>query len=269
MRTIHACGQCTAEDDYACLLPESTGVANRVYQRGSVVRTTFLFGLSMLLAIGPFVVAAATATWDRSASARLTWSGRGAIALDASGWAVPSDGAKPLHGCPAGQDCVIATCYQGCSNLTGGEYPYRDTIQTCCKHRACQHGVSDPNWDKPIVGSTCQEHRGCLPNEEADDGLCYKKCAILTNGSFPHRSGPSTCCKSKHTATCLTLEWMGKAETNEAFRVGGGAAPHMNIPHLPTVALEREVTPRSESTHNRLLHLALLPSLLAVLMSGA
>jgi len=59
----------------------------------------------------------------------------------------------------------------------------------------------------------------CLVDEEYFLGLCYKKCSILTHGTYPHRIAAATCCKGEG-ATCLDI--IAEDWTSASFNVGGG-----------------------------------------------
>ncbi|CAK0895137.1 unnamed protein product [Prorocentrum cordatum] len=102
-------------------------------------------------------------------------------------------------------------CYPQCSLLTFGTHPYRTSAFSCCSRAPCQ-------WDQTAFRSSicggfdvsgdsangiCPHLPGaCLANEELLNGLCYKKCSILTEGEYMFRTGPLTCCKFRSQLAC-------------------------------------------------------------------
>lgn len=161
-----------------------------------------------------------------------------------------------LGACPEDGECVSEICFKKCSLLSDGVYPYRDSESTCCKTETCIHSIKTSTVDfyKPMSGPPCNEHRGCLPDEELEEGLCYKKCSLLTNQSLVHRLNADTCCKHKHSTKCALTQWMGDAVTDVAFDVGGGDPP--SAPHVPSLALGASTPTTTDKSHaaSRLCH---------------
>jgi hypothetical protein len=123
-------------------------------------------------------------------------------------------------------------CYKKCHSLTDGVYPLRTTAWSCCKNRPCTFLNSkftnplSPCEGYDVSGSrenqACPHAPGtCLVNEEFNLGMCFKRCAILTDNAFPYRSAASTCCKYNSHWACLYPRY---TKTSSAFDVGGGAA---------------------------------------------
>jgi len=75
-----------------------------------------------------------------------------------------------------------------------------------------------------------------LVDEELYLGVCYEKCNILTQGGFPNRVGPATCCKTKGLG-CLNFK---NDKTNQAFAVGGGEGDKDAGAHLPEKSLTED-----------------------------
>mmetsp|Transcript_15494 Transcript_15494/g.33587 ORF Transcript_15494/g.33587 Transcript_15494/m.33587 type:complete len:547 (+) Transcript_15494:99-1739(+) len=142
--------------------------------------------------------------------------------------------------CLDGEELYGGLCYKQCALMTNNSYPIRTSSWTCCEKHPC--GLSN---QKGEVGSTiicngfdvdrdgnCPHSPGaCLVNEEFYMGMCYKKCSILTNGQFPHRVAPATCCQESG-AGCMDFR---KDATNFDFAVGGGGSlnPDWAKPHYP------------------------------------
>jgi len=102
-------------------------------------------------------------------------------------------------------------CYKQCSLLTLGTHPYRTSAFACCSRPPCQWdqtaykmsicGGFDVSGD--MGNGICPHSPGaCLANEELLNGLCYKRCSILTVGEYMFRTGPSSCCKFRSEITC-------------------------------------------------------------------
>lgn len=69
----------------------------------------------------------------------------------------------------------------------------------------------------------------CANNEELHLGLCYKKCAILTNGTFPHRSSAFNCCKELSFFSCILpseVDFKGIVAGSGYVIDGHGLVPH-------------------------------------------
>merc|ERR1712187_147741 len=76
----------------------------------------------------------------------------------------------------------------------------------------------------------CPHAKGaCLIDEEFWLGVCYKKCAILTQGAYPHRSSHISCCTSRRIGECLPHTV--NVKTSDLFGVGGGSGDgHRSTP---------------------------------------
>merc|ERR1712061_826219 len=92
-------------------------------------------------------------------------------------------------------------------------YPVRGTPFECCKEYPCDPTVDGqkeksetPCSGYDVSGKNGCPHKpgACLVDEEYHLGLCYKKCSILTHGTYPHRIAAATCCKGEG-ATCLDI----------------------------------------------------------------
>merc|ERR1711948_13149 len=81
----------------------------------------------------------------------------------------------------------------------------------------------------------------CLVNEEFNLGRCFKKCAILTNNTFPFRSAASTCCRYNSHLACLDPV---NVQSSASFNIGGGGGDgHASTPaesHEPLLALTED-----------------------------
>lgn len=134
--------------------------------------------------------------------------------------------------CDTDEELYAELCYKQCRLLTNGSYPIRTSSWTCCERHPC--GLLN---QKGKVGSTfvcngfdvdrtgrCPHKPGaCLVNEEFFLGTCYKQCQLLTQGRFPNRVGPATCCMSNDLLGCLDIR---NDVTRAAYNVGGGAGDH-------------------------------------------
>jgi len=142
-------------------------------------------------------------------------------------------------------------CYKRCELLTFGTHPFRTSAFSCCRSAPC-------DWDRTafkmgmcggysvsgdMANGMCPHVPGaCLANEELLNGLCYKKCAILTVGQYMFRTDPSTCCKFRsHLACTAGAKGPGGqyAVVNTSFATGGGLCTK-EMPctvHLPIVPL--------------------------------
>lgn len=155
--------------------------------------------------------------------------------------------------CPDDEETFEGLCYQKCASLTQGRYPIRTTAFSCCMREPCSFFNS--KFTNPLkfcqgydVGGHdkygCPHAPGdCLLNEEFHMGVCYKKCALLTQGEFPYRSSAETCCKHNAYLDCLEGD---NFVVNANFSIGGGAGDdlleaEMGQVHPPIPALAEEV----------------------------
>jgi hypothetical protein len=152
--------------------------------------------------------------------------------------------------CQDSEEQLGGLCYKKCRLLTMGEAPIRTSPWTCCEKHPCgltnQRGrigttIACDGYD--VSGSGGCPHRpgACLKNEEIFLGVCYKQCIILTEGEYPNRVAPASCCKA-NGITCMDVFYHDK--TSAAFDVGGGKGDRdpstPATPHLPSVELTEE-----------------------------
>jgi len=177
---------------------------------------------------------------------------------------------KPLEIMDDGNPCADSEelygglCYKRCALLTGGQASIRTSSWTCCEQHPCypwnQHGSLGTRllcngFDISADGSCPHKPGVCLLDEELYMGICYKKCSLLTEGAFPHRTAAATCCKTAGIG-CLNF---GNDRTSKNFDVGGGAGDHDPStpakPHPPMLSLTEGASlqaPRPELVHRRL-----------------
>jgi len=129
--------------------------------------------------------------------------------------------------CDDDEEIYAGLCYRKCGLLTHGKAPIRTSSWTCCESHPCNPwnemgsiGTSVLCNGYDVAGDMSCPHRpgSCLVDEEIHLGMCYKRCSILTNGEFPHRSGPETCCKADDLG-CM-MPW--NTRLRPRFAVGGG-----------------------------------------------
>jgi hypothetical protein len=116
-----------------------------------------------------------------------------------TGYAVDGEGKCPHRpgSCLANEEMMLGVCYKKCSILTNQEFPHRVAPATCCK----AGGIScllfpwkSYTSKEYAVGGGRSGPGACSQDAEMFMGLCYKKCALLTEAKYPHRLGPLTCC---------------------------------------------------------------------------
>jgi len=128
--------------------------------------------------------------------------------------------------CGDDEELLAGLCYRRCSLLTDGRDPIRTSPWTCCQSRPCamnQRGslgshVTCSGYDVAGDGSCPHAPGVCLVDEELLLGVCYKKCSLLTEGKYPHRMTPMTCCE-RSGLSCLDFR---NDYTSKEFAVGGG-----------------------------------------------
>jgi len=151
-------------------------------------------------------------------------------ATGAEGLAANANDKNDGNPCATDEELNGVLCYKKCSLLTDGGYPVRTSGVTCCKSKPCtlfnqKHDLGLCSGFS-VAGDTlgqgaCPHTPGaCLNDEEEHVGQCYQKCSILTDGLFPYRSGPDTCCKSPNEMACFPGTY--NTRTSFAFAVGGG-----------------------------------------------
>jgi hypothetical protein len=136
--------------------------------------------------------------------------------------------------CSDDEEALNGLCYYKCSILTNGTHPIRTSAMSCCDARPCGfsnqlvkvgmcagYDVAGPSTAK----NGCPHTPGsCLTNEELSVGNCFKKCSVLTNGTYPYRITAITCCKEKGFQ-CLEPQNLlpnGIASSSSDYNVGGG-----------------------------------------------
>lgn len=153
--------------------------------------------------------------------------------------------------CEDNEEIHRSLCYKRCSLLTNGKYPIRNGPFKCCQSRPC--GLANQLISGAPV-APCQAfdvngHGGCphapgacLTDEEYWLGVCYKKCSILTEDAYPHRSSHIACCKSANVRHCAPPS--DNVKVSDLFGVGGGSGDgHLSTParvHRPMPALTEE-----------------------------
>mmetsp|Transcript_100949 Transcript_100949/g.254367 ORF Transcript_100949/g.254367 Transcript_100949/m.254367 type:complete len:518 (+) Transcript_100949:64-1617(+) len=181
------------------------------------------------------------------------------VGLDGPAGEAASESLKPLellhdgNVCDTREELFGGLCYKTCALLTEGQATIRTSSWTCCKGHPCtpfnEMGSmgSAPlckGYDVSGDGSCPHKPGACLVDEELYLGVCYKKCGLLTEGAFPNRVGPATCCKTKGLG-CLNFQ---NDKTDRAFAVGGGKGDHdaatPATAHLP----QKSLTEASESS---------------------
>lgn len=158
---------------------------------------------------------------------------------------IPKESLHDGNLCADDEEENLGLCYEKCSTLTKGEYPIRTTAWSCCKEQPCTFFNSkftnplsicegfDVSGDKE--GKACPHRPGtCLVNEEFNLGMCFKKCAILTNNKYPYRSAASTCCRYNSHWACLDpLNTFTSPEFNVGGGEGDGSAATPGTMHAP------------------------------------
>jgi len=126
--------------------------------------------------------------------------------------AAPSPSPPKLHNngfCRDDEEHFAGLCYKKC-NINS--HTLRTSPWTCCERQpcfvnqqlrmaariACAGYAVNGEGKCPRVGTSCPD------DEETLSGVCYKKCSLLTNHTYPHRFGPAMCCKTGGVS-CLYL----------------------------------------------------------------
>eukprot|EP00440_Ansanella_granifera_P038110 gb/GFBE01041348.1/.p1 GENE.gb/GFBE01041348.1/~~gb/GFBE01041348.1/.p1 ORF type:complete len:427 (+),score=53.97 gb/GFBE01041348.1/:1-1281(+) len=172
---------------------------------------------------------------------------------------IPIENLHDSNPCADTEELYGGLCYKKCSILTDGSHPIRTSSWTCCESHPC--GITNQAGsvggsimcDGFDVGdaSKCPHAPGaCLTDEELFLGNCYKKCEILTQGAFPTRVGPDSCCKGEGLG-CLDPR---QDKTSSSYAVGGGQGDHdASTPsgvHAPLVGVTEQggvVTPATQA----------------------
>lgn len=94
-----------------------------------------------------------------------------------------------------------------------------------------------PPTAPPGQGGHAPSDTACQADEELYAGLCYKKCALLTEGEYSIRTSSWTCCASHPCGLSNQKGSIGKALLCNGFDVGGSGAvkltSHFSCPHKP------------------------------------
>jgi len=170
---------------------------------------------------------------------------------------------KHLHDgnlCADDEEMLGGLCYAKCSDLTGGTHPLRTTAFACCVAEPCTFFNS--KFTSPLSlcdgldvagkkeDKACPHAPGtCLANEEFNVGMCYKKCAILTNNTYPYRSAASTCCMySSHWACIDAVNYRTSPDYNVGGGVGDGHKSTPNMLHPPIADLAEAAAEKTQAT---------------------
>uniref|UniRef100_A0A7S1LT52 Uncharacterized protein n=1 Tax=Alexandrium catenella TaxID=2925 RepID=A0A7S1LT52_ALECA len=153
--------------------------------------------------------------------------------------------------CADNEEDHAGLCYSRCSDLSAGKFPHRTSAWSCCSHEPpCGYSPGEQHTVFNVCGGYgtspaadgCPHARGsCLVNEEMYNGYCYKKCAFITFGVLPHRSGAASCCHTdKKKSRFRFLDLDGCDTDAGTYAVGGGRGYDPLEPvevHQPIVAL--------------------------------
>eukprot|EP00932_Pfiesteria_piscicida_P000825 SRR837773.10807.p2 GENE.SRR837773.10807~~SRR837773.10807.p2 ORF type:complete len:212 (-),score=73.04 SRR837773.10807:39-674(-) len=158
---------------------------------------------------------------------------------------MPLPGSASVEGqatCGINEELFLGQCYAKCADLTNGTFPVRIAPNGCCKTSSllCLNNAENdfsgllPGSGYMVSGNGGAPHMPgiCDGNEEQMGGMCYKKCELLSDGKFPIRSGPNTCCKAKPCWNIFNVESAGFQCSG--YGVGGGLVPDHKCPHPAT-----------------------------------
>lgn len=146
--------------------------------------------------------------------------------------------------CQDDEESWAGLCYKTCRELTGGKHPKRSSPFTCCTPSASGGcGLTGQSMKMSVcggydvagdsAGGGCpHQHGSCLDGEEMHLGMCYKRCADLTDGKYKHRVAASTCCNTAGYH-CFGI---GSSSTDTAYDVGNGQGEQAK-PHWPLKSL--------------------------------
>lgn len=79
----------------------------------------------------------------------------------------------------------------------------------------------------------------CEDDEELHAGLCYKKCGLLTGGSYPLRTTAWSCCSKANVSDCSSYTTKTSMKICGGFGVSGDASGN-GCPHSPGGCLKDE-----------------------------
>jgi len=140
-------------------------------------------------------------------------------------------------GCADDAELLGHYCYKKCRILTKGEFPRRSGPSTCCKEKYCHWHGNYQTSHRFNVGSD----KDCPDGEELHGNMCYTRCSVLTNGTFPTRVAVATCCSEQDTKKCGLY---GTLRTNSRFGESSGARSHaVHVPAAQPLPRSRDVGP--------------------------
>jgi len=135
--------------------------------------------------------------------------------------------------CAEGEEQLAGLCYTKCATLAPG-FPHRGSPWTCCRDSPCRlkeldtikadlgHVLCSGFAVGGASGDACPARHGlCRDDEELHAGLCYKRCDLLTDGEYPHRTAAATCCRDASLITCVF-----HSKTRHSFNLGSLGGPH-------------------------------------------
>jgi len=144
---------------------------------------------------------------------------------------------KPYIGwpCREGEEIFFGKCYTSCAAVTKGTHPHRNNDCTCCMDEPCVTSSERTLDDCAIFNIGLDGDRPMQPllpdcpyaNEEIFEGLCFKKCTMMTKGLFPVRSAMNTCSNGKYGGN-----WTMGFGPCSGFGIGGTKC----APHIPMAA---------------------------------
>lgn len=130
--------------------------------------------------------------------------------------------------CGDDEEYHAGLCYKQCTLLTSGRYPLRIAAATCCQSEPCTFfslkttslpcSGFDVSGDVEGPGACPHAPGACMQDEDLFMGMCYKKCSLLTNGEYPHRTASCTCCRFSGITCLLPFNF----KTDLTFGRGGG-----------------------------------------------
>lgn len=149
------------------------------------------------------------------------------------GRAVPRSPASPVRGSglPARGD-VLAVASAWRSDLPMVRYdPLSTGVAGMPGMPMGEDAENDANpWSKPgdLPAFSAPGSPACGGIEELYLGLCYKTCAELSNGTYPHRTSPVSCCKVSSVSCMMPSQnHISGFMPGSGYNVGGnGGVPH-------------------------------------------
>lgn len=147
----------------------------------------------------------------------------------------------PRQLCGSDEELYLGMCYKQCKILTEGTHPFRVSPYNCCKQdfsltcvlpseQKFNFGTPGSGYDVAGDGGVPHPPGICDFNEEDHLNVCYKKCSLLTQGTYPFRAAANTCCKGKPCWNIFNLRTSGS--WCNGYGVGGGLFGH-DCPHPP------------------------------------